>query len=155
MKKYTIKEKHFDELTNAELYEIMRERVAVFVVEQKCPYQELDGKDIDSYHLFMQREDGSIAAYLRVLKKKDETGVAQIGRVLTTERGSGLGGALLHAGVLKAQNEYHADEIYLAAQVYAVGFYQKEGFRVVSEPFLEDGIPHVQMRLSLNGRSKG
>ena len=139
--------KHFDELTNRELYEILKARSAVFVVEQNCPYQDIDGLDVFSHHLFISREDQSVAACLRVFRKPDEPGIAQIGRVVTTQRGSGLGRRILHAGVEKAFRDYHAEGIYLEAQVYAIGYYQKEGFEVVSEPFLEDHIPHVQMRL--------
>lgn len=149
MEEYTIISKNFNALTNRELYEILKARCAVFVVEQNCPYQDLDGKDTDSEHLFIQRPDGSVAACLRLFRKDDETDTVQLGRIVTTERGCGLGGKILHAGVLKAKELFHAHEIYIEAQEYAIGFYQKEGFRVVSDSFMEDGIPHVQMRLTL------
>ena len=142
---YEITDKHFDMLTVRELYEILRAREQVFIIEQNCPYDDIDGKDVFSYHLFMKRADGSVAACLRVFMKPDEPNTAQIGRVVTTERGAGLGRILLHAGVEKAFS-MGADEIYLEAQEYAQGFYAKEGFVTVSDPFLEDGIPHVKMR---------
>ena len=147
MEDITIRIKHFNDLTNLELYEILRARQAVFVVEQQCPYQDIDGYDIDSEHVFIQRRDGSVAACLRLYMKKDEQGTVQLGRVVTTERGCGLGGKILHAGVMRAREYQNAEGIYLEAQQYAIGYYQKEDFKVVSEPFLEDGIPHVQMRL--------
>ncbi len=137
-----LKIKAFEELTLNELYEILKARCAVFVVEQTCPYQDIDGIDPLSIHLFYV-DDGRILAYLRLFWK--EEGVAAIGRVLTVQRGTGLGGKLLHEGVSYAQNVMKAERMYLEAQTYAVGFYEKEGFRVVSEPFDEDGIPHVKM----------
>ncbi len=142
--------KHFDELSNRELYEILKARCDVFIVEQNCPYTDIDGLDVVSTHLFIKRPDESVAACLRVFMKPDEENTAQIGRVVTTERGCGLGGKILHAGVIAAKEIYNAKSIYLEAQTYAIGYYAKEGFEVVSEPFLEDGIPHVKMRLSLD-----
>ena len=141
--------KHFNELTNEELYEILKARSEVFVVEQNCPYQDIDGKDKYSHHVFVKREDGSIAACLRVFMKQDEVNTAQIGRVVTTERGCGLGGRILHAGTVFARDILCADGIYLEAQCYAIGYYAKEGFEVISDEFLEDGIPHVKMYLDL------
>lgn len=142
--------KHFNDLTNRELYEILKARCEVFIVEQNCPYTDIDGLDVISYHLFIKRPDESVAACLRVFMKPDEENTAQIGRVVTTERGCGLGGRLLHEGVIAAKELYNAQSIYLEAQTYAIGYYAKEGFEVVSEPFPEDGIPHVKMRLMLN-----
>ncbi len=146
MTDYEVRCKHFDELTLRELYEILKARQDVFVVEQNCPYLDMDGKDYDSLHLFICREDGSVAACLRVFHKPDEPHTAQLGRIVTTERGCGLGRRILHEGVLTAENVLNAEELYLEAQQYAIGFYQKEGFAVTSDVFLEDGIPHVEMR---------
>ncbi|MCR4860694.1 MAG: GNAT family N-acetyltransferase [Bacteroidales bacterium] len=138
--------KTFPELSTEELYEILRTREAVFIVEQNCPYPEADGRDYDAVHLFCRGGDGRVKAYLRLYAKKDEPGTVQVGRVVTTERGTGLGRRILSEGVRYAIAEMGARELYLEAQVYAVGFYEKEGFRVCSEEFLEDGIPHVAMR---------
>jgi ElaA protein len=140
------KVRSFEELTLRELYEILRVRTAVFVVEQNCPYQEVDGIDPESTHFFAEDDNGEIKAYLRFFPRKEEEKVMQIGRVLTTERGTGLGRKILHMSLGVIENDYDVDEIYLEAQTYAIGFYEKEGFRVVSDEFLEDGIPHVQMR---------
>ena len=76
-------------------------------------------------------------------------GVVQMGRVLTVDRGIGLGGKLLKAGIEEIRARFHPAKIYIEAQSYAVGFYAREGFRVTSEEFLEDGIPHVKMELDL------
>ena len=142
-------QKTFDELTNRELYEILRAREAVFVVEQNCPYYDIDGLDYPSLHMFYKDEDGSVQACLRIFEKVDEPGTMQIGRLVTVARGVGLGGKILHQAVEWFRENCEANGIYLEAQQYAIGFYAKEGFQVVSDPFLEDGIPHVQMRLQL------
>lgn len=135
--------KHFSELSNRELYEILRVRVSVFVVEQTCPYQEIDEADFDAYHLFLTDETGHIRAYLRIFEKDAE--FVRLGRILTTERGTGLGLKLIFEGMRVAKELYGKRRFYIEAQSYAIGFYEKAGFRVVSEEFLEDGIPHVKM----------
>lgn len=137
--------KHFNDLSTTELYEILKTRSEIFVVEQNCVYQDLDDKDQDAYHIFCFNDKGRVAACLRVFWKDEKDSIAQIGRVVTLEHGKGLGGKLLHAGVELAINQFKAKKIYLEAQEYAKGYYAKEGFEVVSEPFLEDGIPHVKM----------
>ena len=138
--------KYFADLTTRELYEILKARSAVFVVEQNCVYQDIDGLDPASLHVFFE-DEGRIAAYLRAFVK--ESGVVQMGRVLTVDRGIGLGGKLLKAGIKEIREKFHPGKIYIEAQSYAVGFYAREGFRVTSEEFLEDGIPHVKMELVL------
>ena len=139
--------RHYSELTTDELYEILRARCEVFVVEQNCPYQDLDGLDKRSIHVFYTREDGSVAGCLRLFTLDGAPETVHLGRVVTTDRGTGLGGKMLHEGVLLAQSLLHAKEIVLKAQCYAVGFYAREGFAVCSEEFMEDGIPHVKMVL--------
>ncbi|WP_081664753.1 GNAT family N-acetyltransferase [Butyrivibrio sp. FCS006] len=137
--------KHFDELSTKELYEILKTRAEIFVVEQDCVYQDLDDKDQDAIHVFCWNDKGRVAGSLRVFMKDEENKVAQIGRVVTLEHGKGLGRKLLKKGVEVAERSFDADRIYLEAQKYAIGYYAKEGFEVTSDEFLEDGIPHVQM----------
>ena len=137
--------KHFDELSTTELYEILKTRAEIFVVEQDCPYQDLDDKDQAAIHIFSYNDKGRVSSCLRVFWKDEKEAVAQIGRVVTLEHGTGLGGRLLHEGVKLAIEHFKAKKIYLEAQEYAKGYYAREGFEVVSEPFLEDGIPHVKM----------
>ena len=137
--------KHFKELNTTELYEILKTRAEIFVVEQDCPYQDLDDKDQDAIHIFSYNDKGRVSSCLRVFWKDEKEAVAQIGRVVTLEHGTGLGGRLLHEGVKLAIEQLKAKKIYLEAQEYAKGYYAREGFEVVSEPFLEDGIPHVKM----------
>ena len=139
--------KSFDELTTRELYEILRARAAVFVVEQDCVYQDLDKVDYESIHIFSQKESSEVTAYLRLFMKKDEKNTAQMGRVLTTQRGKGLGGEILREGITAAKEKLNTEEIYIEAQEHAIPFYSREGFEVTSDVFLEDGIPHVEMRL--------
>ncbi len=139
--------KTFDELTTRELYEILRARSAVFVVEQDCVYQDLDKTDYESTHIFTCNESGEVSAYLRLFMKNGEKNTAQIGRVLTTERKKGLGGEILREGIKIAKEKLCAEGIYIEAQEYAIPFYSREGFEVTSDVFLEDGILHVQMRL--------
>lgn len=136
--------KHFSELSTGELYEILRVRVGVFVVEQECPYQEIDGKDPASWHLWFQEEEG-IQAYVRVLPPGVSFPEASIGRVLTVKRGAGLGLRLMEEAIRLAGEKFGPGPIRIEAQKYAQGFYEKLGFRQVSGEFLEDGIPHIQM----------
>lgn len=137
--------KHFSELSNLELYEILKTRQEVFVVEQNCPYMDIDDADKDALHVFSWNDSGRINACLRVFYKDVPEGIVQIGRVVTLDRGIGLGGQILHKGIEVALERFNAKILYLEAQQYATGFYEREGFKVVSEPFLEDGIPHVKM----------
>ena len=138
--------KKFNELTINELYEILKVRAAVFVVEQECVYQDVDGVDLESLHIFWE-ENGEILAYLRAFFKNKEEKLVQIGRVLTVERGKGFGEQVMKAGIEAVRTELKADKIFIEAQSYAVGFYEKFGFKVCGEEFLEDGIPHKPMEL--------
>ena len=138
--------KFFEELTTTELYEIMKARVNVFVVEQNCPYPELDDIDYESLHIYYENA-GHVQAYIRAFVK--EPGTVQMGRVLTVDRGKGLGGTLLKEGLREIRSNFDLQKIYIEAQTYAIGFYEREGFVVCSGEFLEDGIPHVKMELIL------
>lgn len=141
----TLNIKHFNELTAIELYRILRARAEIFVVEQDCVYQDLDNKDLNAWHVWYEDEDG-VAAYCRVLDKgvsyPDE---GSIGRVITVKRGTGLGYKIMMEGIRIAKEKFGQTALRISAQQYAQGFYEKCGFARVSEPYLEDGIPHVQM----------
>ena len=138
--------KRFFELDTEELYSIIELREAVFVVEQQCPYQETDGLDREAIHVRLE-EDGRILAYLRVMDRGAESEYVSIGRLLAAERRKGYGSRVLAEGIRVAKEYFGADKIYLEAQVYAKGLYEKQGFRAVSDEFLLDGIPHVKMLL--------
>lgn len=139
--------KYFNELTTTELYEILKARAEIFVVEQNCIYQDLDDIDYRSLHIFYESE-GKVSAYLRAFEKDSASQTVQIGRVLTTTHGIGLGGKLLKESLKQIKEKMNPFSIYIEAQCYAAGFYEREGFFITSEEFLEDGIPHVQMILN-------
>lgn len=138
--------RNFDELSNHELYEILKSRNMVFVAEQQCPYQDIDGFDEVSLHVFLW-EDEKILAYLRAYQSDEKT--VRIGRVLTMKRGCGLGLKVLKEGIKAIKERYDVSRIYLEAQTYATGFYEHEGFKICGEEFLEDDIPHIPMELVL------
>lgn len=144
--------KYFEELTVHELYEILRLRVSVFVVEQQCPYQEIDGLDQRSIHVFMT-DAGKIQAYLRVVDR-GVAGEAWLGRVIAVKRRCGLGSRIMNAGIEIAKDRLHAQMIRVEAQTYAKPFYESLGFRQASEAFLEDGIPHIEMKLDCGTAQK-
>ena len=143
-----IKSKWFKELTTGELYEILRSQAEIFVVEQNCVYQDLDGKDYESLHVFLE-ENGRVVACLRAFVKNNKT--AQKGRVLSLRHGEGYGAEILKVGIREIQKKMNPEKIYIEVQCYAIGYYEREGFKVFSEEFLEDGIPHVQMMLEMKG----
>lgn len=143
-----LKVKHFSELSVDELFAIYKLRVAVFVVEQKCPYQEIDEADKAAYHIWLQDEDG-IAAYARALPPGATFAETSIGRVIAVKRRCGMGSRIVAAAVETAKERFNAEKITIEAQVYARSLYEKAGFRQISDEFLEDGIPHIQMQLQL------
>ncbi len=140
--------KEFSKLSTQELFDIYKARVAVFVVEQNCPYQEIDDTDKRSLHIWLKGEDGELLSYLRLFRKDEET--LQIGRVLSVKRKCGYAEKVMCAALEKANEILLSDgrtkEIYLEAQTYAVPFYEKFGFKTYGDEFLEDGIPHICMR---------
>lgn len=138
--------KRFDELSAAELYAILKLRMEVFMLEQRCLYPELDGLDRDALHVWLSDAD-SVAAYLRILDRGVRGDYVTIGRVIAVRRRRGLGTAVMREGIRAARERLGADTIYVEAQEYAQPFYERLGFRRISEPFDEDGIPHVKMLL--------
>ncbi len=138
--------KSFDELSKEELYRILMTRVAVFVVEQACPYPEVDGRDQDSLHLWLE-VDGEIAAYCRIISPENVDGHYTIGRVLVTEdhRGKGYARAMMTEAVRVLEEEWKVGRIFLHGQEHLRHFYGSFGFEEISDVYLEDGIPHVDM----------
>ena len=136
--------KLFRELTVDELYELLRVRAEVFVVEQDCVYQDLDGDDKVSVHLWLT-DGGKVVALCRVCPAGTHMEEVSIGRVITTERGKGYGKRIMLEGIKVAQEHFNAKRIDIEAQEYARGFYEQVGFRQSSEPFILDGIPHIRM----------
>ncbi len=141
--------KHFQDLTLNELHDIYRLRVAVFVVEQDCPYQEVDGHDKTAWHAWLYDDEG-IQAYLRVLPPGETFSDASIGRVISIKRRQGLATKLIEEGIKLAREKFNAERITIEAQVYARSLYEKMGFCQSSDEFMEDGIPHIKMTLETN-----
>lgn len=137
----------FGEFDPATLYAILRLRADVFVVEQKSPYPDIDGRDTEpeTAHLWFE-EGGTPVAYLRVVR---DGGEARIGRVCAaaSHRGTGLAARLMRAALDALEP---GTPCVLDAQTQALGLYERFGFRISGDPYLEDGIEHVPMRLSTN-----
>ena len=138
--------KTFSELTTNELYAILQLRSEVFVVEQDCVYQDLDYKDQKSLHVLGFKDD-KIIAYTRIFKPGDYFTEASIGRVVVkdSERKYGYGHDLMKASIKAVKIHFNTSEITISAQVYLTKFYNSHGFKKVSEEYLEDGIPHIEM----------
>lgn len=141
--------KKFDELTNKELHNVFKLRVDIFVVEQACPYPEIDGKDPLSLHL-MYKENDEIVAYARLLPPGVSFDEASIGRVVVAHayRGTGLGYELMQEAVRRSIAIYNLP-IKIGAQAHLEKYYGAIGFVKVSEVYLEDDIPHIDMLRSL------
>jgi ElaA protein len=131
----------FVELDPTALYELLRLRSEVFVVEQQCAFLDLDGRDTEptAIHLWLER-DGRMVGYARILPGPDDT---ELGRVVTPldQRGTGLGARLMREAIARIDGP-----IRLKAQARLAEWYERFGFEVIDQPFLEDGIPHVPMR---------
>jgi len=138
--------KTFDQLSAGELYEILKARAAVFMLEQKIVCQDMDDVDYRAWHIFLQ-EKNDVKAYLRMYETDEKT--VQIGRVLTTERKKGYGYTVMCAAIDTAKRRLKKQTVRLEAQSHAIGFYEKLGFQVTSEEFLDVGIPHVEMKFCL------
>ena len=140
----------FDELSLHELYEVLKVRQAIFVVEQDCAYLDADGLDQVAWHLIGWHEDAGmkkIVAYLRVVFPGKKFPEPSIGRVLVTpeSRKKGLGKQLTSEAIARIANEYPNAAIRISAQQYLEKFYSEFGFKTISKPYEEDGIPHIEM----------
>ncbi|AZB42465.1 GNAT family N-acetyltransferase [Bacillus sp. FJAT-42376] len=145
--------KSFQELSAETLYSILRERTQVFVVEQNCPYLEVDGKDLASFHLYHEI-DGEITAYARLLPAGISFPEASIGRVLVKAeyRGQGLAVMLMEKALEFIREEQMEPAVQIQAQEYLRDFYGSFGFEAVTETYLEDGIPHIDMMVRFKER---
>lgn len=135
-----------ENLSTDQLYAVFAAREAVFVVEQQCAYQELDGLDARAHHLIAWSDD-EVAAYLRVTAPGAKFAEPSIGRVLTTQRfrGAGLGRQLMHKAIEYFETYYPGQAIRISAQTHLIAFYASFRFATCSDPYLEDGISHVEM----------
>lgn len=137
--------KPFDKLTTQELFNIYKLRIDVFVVEQRCPYHEVDDIDTISHHIYLQNDNSKILAYCRLYQQND---TYHIGRVISSIRRKEYGTQIMKTAIQFAEKNLKAHTIIIEAQTYAVEFYEKLGFVEISEPFEEDGIEHVRMKYS-------
>jgi ElaA protein len=138
--------KSFDELSKSELYEILRLRAEVFIVEQDCIYQDIDNKDQKAFHVILKKFD-KIIGYTRVFKAGDYFLEASIGRVviLEKERNKTYGSKLMKASIEAVYNRTKDKKIKISAQIYLKEFYNSLGFVETGNDYLEDGIPHILM----------
>jgi len=137
----------FDDMELSLLYDVLALREAIFVVEQECVYQELDGRDKSALHLVVT-EANEVVACLRVLKPTKTDARVKIGRVAVglAWRQQGVARLALQMAIEKAQRQYPSSPIYLEAQSYLHEFYKSLGFQACGPEFLEDGIPHIPMQ---------
>ena len=133
--------KSFDELTARELYEIVRARQEIFLMEQNIVCRDFDGVDYEALHCFLW-EDDRVVAYMRAFMREGEI---HLGRFLTVRHGEGLGRRLMADALPVVKAKFGCESITFHAQRHAEGFYQKLGFVTVSDVFLEEGIEHVIM----------
>lgn len=138
--------KKFSELENSELYQILELRCEVFVVEQNCAYNDVDNKDQDAYHLLLE-DNKKIIAGLRILKKGVSYDQISIGRVVVSKehRGLGIAKEMMLKAIEFIENDLGEKEIKISAQAYLIDFYKSIGFVEVSQVYLEDDIPHIDM----------
>lgn len=139
--------KRFETLSVSELYKLLQLRSEVFVVEQNCVYQDIDGKDEKALHLIGE-DNGEIVAYARLFKPKDYFEEASIGRVVVkeTSRSKKLGHILMREAIQLIETHFEVTEITISAQLYLKHFYQSHGFVQISDTYLEDDIPHIRMK---------
>jgi len=139
----------YGELTPGQLYEILALRESVFVVEQRCAYQDADGRDANAWHLMGRDDTRRLIAYLRIVSPGHRFPEPSIGRVVIVPsfRGQGFGKVLMLEGIRLAQELFPGQSIHISAQHYLQKFYEDLGFSMVREgnPYDEDGIPHIEM----------
>lgn len=139
--------KHWDELSTSELYEVIALRIRVFIIEQNCPYQDADGKDMKSYHLFATDSDGRCVAYLRLVQPGVSYDEWSIGRVATdlSVRQTGLGKVMMGKAVAWLKDQHNNPAVRISAQTYLLRFYEGFGFQRTGKAYMEDNIPHEEM----------
>ena len=137
--------KTFEQLTTKELFHIYKLRVDTFVVEQQCPYHEIDDIDLIAHHIYLQ-QNTEMLAYCRLYKQND---TCHIGRVIAATKRKEYGTQIMKPAIKFASDILDAQSINIEAQTYAKKFYEKLGFITTSEPFDEDGIQHIKMKFTV------
>jgi ElaA protein len=143
---------HIDDMSSRELYALLAMRVSIFVVEQDCPYPELDNLDQDAAHL-VGYLDGDVAACLRLLPPGINESRVRIGRVAVAPevRATGLARKMMKMAIDRAADYFPGQPVFVSAQTYLRDFYLSLGFVVSGDEYLEDGIPHLPMTLDVSG----
>ena len=141
--------KTFKELTTRELYEILRLRSKVFIVEQGGRYQDLDQIDYDSIHIFYVDENEEVGGCIRIFPKEDEKGTVQLGRLVVDKRNQGMGRKLMECAKKTAKERYGAEQLYLTGRKSALGFYLKCGYHEDSEELFAGEVPYYKLRSSI------
>lgn len=138
--------KSFEEVTNIEMYDFLRLRSNIFVVEQECVFLDLDDKDKEAIHVFIKKNN-EVIAYSRLFKPGAYYKEASIGRVVVKkeERKFGFGNELMKLSIQTIKRKFNTNSIKIGAQKYLKKFYQSHGFNQVGEEYLEDGIIHIHM----------
>lgn len=138
--------KKFSDLSTMELFELYRLRNLVFIVEQNCPYQDIDAYDLSAYHICL-RIDDEMVGYARIYHQEDKL---RIGRVVVHPkvRHQRVGWQLMRAAIDYSSYQYKGEDVYISAQTHARNFYEGFGFEAISKVYLEDGIEHIDMRLA-------
>jgi len=136
--------KTFEELNTNELFDILKLRSDIFIVEQDCAYPDIDDYDKKSIHLYLE-DNNQIIAYLRIINKNIKNEYVNIGRVVTLEHLKGHGAIIMNKAIEYIENTLNEKVIYIEAQSYARKFYEKFNFKQISKEFVEDGIPHIKM----------
>jgi len=143
----TVTVKSFEAFTINELYDVLQLRSEVFVVEQDCVYQDIDGKDRKALHVLGKDAAGKIVAYTRLFAAGDYFEKASIGRVVVAKdaRAFGYGHDIMKASIVAVKEQYQTEAIKISAQTYLRKFYNSHGFTQIGAEYMEDGIPHIAM----------
>ncbi len=151
MQDLTWQVKHFNEISVNDYHDILHLRTAIFVVEQDCPYQEVDEKDKQAYHLFARNSNNEVIAVTRILPPEVSYAEVSIGRVAlkSEERGIGIADTLLEKSKAFIEEKFGKSSIRISAQTYLLNYYQRHGFMPLGEEYLEDDIPHIEMLLEV------
>jgi ElaA protein len=154
-KKMNWKVKKFGDLTTTELYDILKAREEIFIVEQDCPYHDIDSNDQDAVHIFLE-DKGQVICYLRILNKGVRFDEVSVGRVITrvAYRRRGYGDELMERAIDYIEKVMGETKIRISAQAYLGKFYGDLGFVRVSDVYLEDGIDHYEMLYQNRGEKQ-
>lgn len=146
---YSFEIKHFNELTAREFHDILQLRINVFIIEQNCPYPELDNKDLNAFHVLGKDYEGKIVATSRILAAGVSYDEVSIGRVSNDleNRNKGLGSMMMKAILDFIKKQFPGEAVRISAQSYLLKFYESHGFVSTGKEYLEDDIPHVEMLL--------